>query len=168
MKKAEYVTKNPDDFTKALVDHIHAFFEDCGRPECIKEATMIEVNHAILSEYEFMVVTQGKITMTGHTPSETMYCSGDALVAFLEAARCNDKIREDFGLSITPNPYAIVEKKEEKLPGGKASAYPNQTMVHLNGKSRRKPRQNNDNRRPVTNEGKKDGNQHNRKPKREN
>ena len=167
MKRGEYITKHPDEFTKGLVDHIHAFFEEHGRPECIKEATMIEVNHAILSEYEFMVATQGKISMAGHTPSETMYCSGDALVAFLEAARCNDKIGEDFGMSISPNPYAIVEKKEEKLPGGKASRYQNQTMLHTDSRSRKKPRMNHDNQKPATNGGKRDGNQRNRKPKRE-
>ena len=163
MKRGEYVTKNPDDFTKALVDHIHAFFEDCGRPEAIKESTMIEVNHAILSEYEFLMETGGKITTNGYTPSEQMYCSSDALLAFLEAARTNNKIGEDFRMNVSPNPYAIVEKKEDKLPGSKASAYQHNTTIRTDSRDRKKP----SNRKPMTSGGRKDGNQRNRKPKRE-
>lgn len=138
MKKGEFVTKNPDEFTVGLVGLIHDYIDVHGLPDALKEETMIEVSHAILSEYEFMVITQGNIGMPGHTPSETMYCNGDALVAFLEVSRCNDKIGQDFKMNVSPNPYAIVEKKsEDTIPGGKEPVYPNQKKIAT--KNQRKP-----------------------------
>ena len=138
MKKREFITKNPDEFTVGLVNLIHDYIDVHGLPDALKEETMVEVSHAILSEYEFMVITQGNISMSGHTSSETMYCNGDALVAFLEVSRCNDKIGQDFKINVSPNPYAIVEKKsEDTIPGGKGPTYPNQKKIA--SKSQRKP-----------------------------
>ena len=115
MKKGEFVTKNPDEFTVGLVGLIHDYIDVHGLPDALKEETMIEVSHAILSEYDFKVTTSEQMTMNHFKQPETRYCNDKAMVALMHGAKVLSDDHLGFTIRVEPNPYGIVEPRKRSV-----------------------------------------------------
>lgn len=121
MKKGEFITKNPDEFTVGLVNLIHDYIDVHGLPDALKEETMVEVSHAILSEYYFKVTISEQISMNHFKQPETRYCNDKAMVALMHGAKVLNDDHLGFTIRVEPNPYGIVEpgKHSVEMPEAK-------------------------------------------------
>ena len=115
MKKGEFVTKNPDEFTVGLVNLIHDYINAHGLPDALKEETMVEVSHAILSEYDFKVTTSEQMSMNHFKQPETRYCNDKAMVALMHGAKALNEDHLGFTIRVEPNPYGIVEPRKHSV-----------------------------------------------------